>query len=186
MSRVIRRRWTGDQSAPTRRGRLSCEYEAYVPDSLAGRHFTLDGDVAADMADAEAAITRMNAEASALADTEALARLLLRAESLASARIEGLEVSRCGPSTSTYFQRFAPRYRRSRFVIVRLRLNIHRIAGRMHSPDYIRRTVDIHRLTETADMDVDGLWLNVGSTTPNRVQEVFARKDSSRMLQKES
>src|SRR5487761_748862 len=92
MSRVIRRRWTGDQSAPTRRGRLSCEYEAYVPDSLAGRHFTLDGDVAADMADAEAAITRMNAEASALADTEALARLLLRAESLASARIEGLEV----------------------------------------------------------------------------------------------
>jgi len=51
-----------------------------------------DGDVAADAADAEAAITRLNAEASALADTEALARLLLRAESVASSRIEGLEV----------------------------------------------------------------------------------------------
>src|ERR1700738_4158914 len=92
MSRVICRRWPGDQTAPTRRARLSCEYEAYVPDKLAGRHFTLDGDVAADVADAEAAIARMNAEASALADTEAMARLLLRAESVASSRIEGLEV----------------------------------------------------------------------------------------------
>jgi Fic family protein len=48
--------------------------------------------VAADVADAEAAIARLNERASALADTEALARLLLRAESVASSRIEGLEV----------------------------------------------------------------------------------------------
>ena len=33
-----------------------------------------------------------NIQASALADTEALARLLLRAESVASSRIEGLEI----------------------------------------------------------------------------------------------
>jgi Fic family protein len=92
MSRVIRRRWTGDTDAPSRRDRLSCEYEAYVPDLLTGRRITLDGDVAADIADAEAAIIRLNAEASSLADTEALARLLLRAESVASSRIEGLEI----------------------------------------------------------------------------------------------
>jgi Fic family protein len=48
--------------------------------------------VAAEVTDAEAAISRLNAEASALADTEALARLLLRAESVASSRIEGLEI----------------------------------------------------------------------------------------------
>jgi Fic family protein len=53
---------------------------------------TLDGDVAADVTDAEAAINRLNMEASTLADTEALARLLLRAESVASSRIEGLEI----------------------------------------------------------------------------------------------
>jgi Fic family protein len=41
---------------------------------------------------AETAITRLNAAALALADTEALARLLLRAESVASSRIEGLEI----------------------------------------------------------------------------------------------
>ena len=46
----------------------------------------LDGDVAADVADAERAITTLNIDASALVDTEALARLLLRAESVASSR----------------------------------------------------------------------------------------------------
>jgi Fic family protein len=71
---------------------LPCDYDAYVPDQLTSRRFTFDGDVAADAADAEAAITRLNAEASALADIEALARLLLRAESVASSRIEGLEI----------------------------------------------------------------------------------------------
>jgi Fic family protein len=48
--------------------------------------------LAAEVADAEAAIGRLNVVAVALADTEALARLLLRAESIASSRIEGLEV----------------------------------------------------------------------------------------------
>ncbi|MBO0802796.1 MAG: Fic family protein [Nocardiopsaceae bacterium] len=92
MSRVIRGRWPGNPSAPSRRGREPCEYEAYVPDRLTGRSIVLEGDVAADVAAAEAAMARMEAEASALADTEALARLLLRAESVASSRIEGLEI----------------------------------------------------------------------------------------------
>jgi Fic family protein len=52
----------------------------------------LDGDVAADVADAERAITELNATAVALVDTEALARLLLRAEAVASSYIEGLVV----------------------------------------------------------------------------------------------
>jgi Fic family protein len=75
-----------------RRDRASCDYEAYVPDPLVGRLLRLDGDVAADVADAETAVTRFDANAVALADTEALARLLLRAESVASSKIEGLEV----------------------------------------------------------------------------------------------
>jgi Fic family protein len=93
MSKVARRRWLTDMAAGLpRRDRRSCEYDAYVPDPLTGRAISLDGDVAADVADAERAITRLDAEAVALADTEALARLLLRAESVASSRIEGLEV----------------------------------------------------------------------------------------------
>jgi Fic family protein len=71
---------------------MPCDYEAYVPDPLIGRKIVLDGDVAADVADAETAIVRLNAHARALVDTEALARILLRAEAIASSRIEGLEV----------------------------------------------------------------------------------------------
>jgi Fic family protein len=92
MSKVFHRQWPGNPLAPYRRGRLPCDYEAYVPDLLNGRAVRLDGDVAADVTEAEAAISELNAQAFALADTEALARLLLRAESVASSRIEGLEV----------------------------------------------------------------------------------------------
>ena len=93
MAKLVKRRWeTTHTSGLPRRDRASCEYEAYVPDALVARAVRLDGDVAADVADAEAAVTRFDAKAVALADTEALARLLLRAESVASSLIEGLEV----------------------------------------------------------------------------------------------
>ena len=92
MARLEARRWEGDASGQTRRDRRPCDYEVYIPDPLVGRRFVLDGDVAADVADAEAALVRLDATAGALADTEALARLLLRAEAVASSRIEGLEV----------------------------------------------------------------------------------------------
>lgn len=92
MSKVLRRRWPGDPSGQSRRDRLPCDYEAYVPDRLVGRSFSLDGEVAAAVAEAEAAIIRLNSVATSLVDTEALARILLRAEAVASSRIEGLEV----------------------------------------------------------------------------------------------
>ncbi len=94
MAKILKRRWRSDLggSGRPRRDSRSCEYEVYVPDPLLGRQFTLDGDVAADIADAEAAIARLNAAANALVDTEALARILLRAEAVASSRIEGLVI----------------------------------------------------------------------------------------------
>jgi Fic family protein len=93
MSKVIKRHWSSDiGSGMSRKDRLSCDYESYVPDPLTGRGIALDGDVAADVVDAEVAIARLDVEASALIETEALARILLRAESVASSRIEGLEV----------------------------------------------------------------------------------------------
>jgi Fic family protein len=93
MVKLVKRRWESTNvSGLPRKDRASCEYEAYVPDPLVGRLIRLDGDVAADVADAEAAIARFDARAVVLADTEALARLLLRAESVASSKIEGLEV----------------------------------------------------------------------------------------------
>jgi Fic family protein len=94
VSKVIKRRWVSDVgSGMPRTDRRSCEYEAYVPDPLTGRRITLGGDVAADVAEAEVAIARLDVDASALIETEALARILLRAESVASSRIEGLQVA---------------------------------------------------------------------------------------------
>jgi Fic family protein len=93
MAKVIRRHWQTDiGSGLPRKDRRSCTYDAYVPDPLHGRSLTLDADVAADVADAERAIAELDVTASALVNTEALARLLLRAESVASSKIEGLEV----------------------------------------------------------------------------------------------
>lgn len=92
MAHLEQRRWPGEASGWTRRDRRPCDYAVYWPDAVANRSFVIDGDVAADVADAEAALVHLNASVSALSSTEALARLLLRAECVASSRIEGLEV----------------------------------------------------------------------------------------------
>ena len=63
-----------------------------MPDPLIDRPITFAGETAADIADAEAAVVRLNLHARSLIDSEAVARLLLRAEAVASSRIEGLEV----------------------------------------------------------------------------------------------
>jgi Fic family protein len=93
MAEVVKRHWNSEGlDGLPRRDRRPCEYEAYVPDALTGVPVVVKGDVAADVADAERAITALDTQALTLADTEALARILLRAESVASSRIEGLEV----------------------------------------------------------------------------------------------
>lgn len=93
MAKLIRLTWqsTLDPELP-RRDRKPCHYEAYVPDALQARPIQLDGEVAADVAEAEKELAQFNSHAEALATTEVLARLLLRAESMASSRIEGLVV----------------------------------------------------------------------------------------------
>ena len=92
MSGVEKRIWSDGSSGRSRRDRQPCWYEIYLPDQLVQRAFSLDGGVAADVVEAEAAVARFNAEASSLVSTEALARILLRAESVASSRIEGLRI----------------------------------------------------------------------------------------------
>jgi Fic family protein len=76
----------------SRKDRKPCEYHVYVPDNLVSRIFSLEGGVSADVVDAESALVRFNTEASSLVNTEALARILLRAESVASSKIEGLVI----------------------------------------------------------------------------------------------
>jgi Fic family protein len=100
MASFEERFWTPDPTLDTgigipRRDRRGGAYFAYRPDKLADRGFSLGGAEAADVADAERAISKLDRSSTTLADTEALARLLLRAESVASSHIEGLQI---GPS----------------------------------------------------------------------------------------
>jgi Fic family protein len=93
MPSLVKLRWAPaiTEGLP-RADREGCTYEAYVPDPLADRPINLTGQTAADAADAEHAIHRLQAGAHLLADTEAIARLLLRAEAVASSKIEGLQI----------------------------------------------------------------------------------------------
>lgn len=91
MATLIRKRWTASFEGMGRRDRQGCEYSAYVPDPLAGWNLLLPADLAADVADAETAIRRLNASDAAALNLEGIARFLLRAESVASSKIEGLD-----------------------------------------------------------------------------------------------
>ena len=75
VAKVARRHWVTDASAGLpRRDRLSCDFEAYIPDLLVGREVVLEGPVAADVSEAEAALVRLKLAVNALSDSEALAR----------------------------------------------------------------------------------------------------------------
>ncbi|MEA2011444.1 MAG: Fic family protein [Actinomycetota bacterium] len=91
MAEYVRRRWEPRFEGMTHRDRGGCSYDAYLPDPLAGWNLTLPGDLAADIADAETAIRDLNEAGTSHVSLEGLARFLLRAESVASSKIEGLD-----------------------------------------------------------------------------------------------
>jgi Fic family protein len=93
MAELVKLAWSpSPASGLARRDRRGCDYEAYIPDPIAGRPISLSGETAADVTEAELAVERLNTSASGLVDSEAIARLLLRAEAVASSKIEGLEI----------------------------------------------------------------------------------------------
>lgn len=89
--RYVHRIWQADPTvyAPPRY-RRACEYDAFVPEAVAGVDVALPGDVAGVVSDAERAISELNRAAGP--ELMPLARLLLRTESIASSKVEGLQV----------------------------------------------------------------------------------------------
>jgi Fic family protein len=93
MAELVKLMWPPNSaSGLPRRDRRGCEYEAYAPDRLVGGEISLSGPTTADVVDAERAVERLNQETRSLVGSEAVARLLLRAEAVASSKIEGFEV----------------------------------------------------------------------------------------------
>lgn len=92
MARYVTKHWKAGFEGATRSERKGGPYRVYEPDTLLGRTFLMDGATAADVSDAERAIAQFDSSTMALRNTEALARLVLRAEALSSSRIEGLVI----------------------------------------------------------------------------------------------
>jgi Fic family protein len=94
MARYETRSWPADPSAPGgRTERRAFSYRALVPEPIAELQLALPSSVAAAVSTAERAIDALNRDPPRLASLEVLARRLLRAESVASSRIEGLVLS---------------------------------------------------------------------------------------------
>src|SRR6201991_1010787 len=89
--RHIHQIWHADPTvyAPPRY-RRACEYDAFVPEPVAGVDVVLPGDVAGVVSDAEKAIADLNRAAGP--ELMPLARLLLRTESVASSKVEGMQL----------------------------------------------------------------------------------------------
>lgn len=93
MPRLVTVRWEADPNAyDGRRARAAFSYQAFVPDPIAEVLLDLSGAAALAVSQAEHAIQALNSGPTT-GGLEALAPLLLRAESVASSRIEGLELS---------------------------------------------------------------------------------------------
>src|SRR5450759_1489576 len=93
-SEQVERMWQARPDAlGGRRDRRPLSYRAFVPRRIAELNPVLDAHLVKLLNDAEAACRALNEDPPALLSLEALAGQLLRAESVASSRIEGLIVS---------------------------------------------------------------------------------------------
>ena len=92
--RRLKRIWTpADAAFGGRRSVRAFTYEAFLPDRVATLEPTFPSDVANVVTEAEVAVRAMNGPSARLATVDALSRQLLRSESVASSRMEGLVVS---------------------------------------------------------------------------------------------
>ena len=88
--RHLRRTWRHDPTlyAPARY-RRACQYDAFVPEPVANLSLDLPGEVAGVLSEAEQAVADLNRTTGP--ELAPLARLLLRTESIASSKVEGMQ-----------------------------------------------------------------------------------------------
>lgn len=101
--RYIEETWPGNPAGQTRAERQPGRFEAYVPYPMAEYEPELTGALSNLLSDSDGAVRELNQlDPGRALQIEALARQLLRQESLASSRIEGLTVSHKRISEADY------------------------------------------------------------------------------------
>jgi Fic family protein len=110
MSKWIQQRWEPNFGAfGGQKSRAAYAYRAFVPDPIGDLDVLFPGDIAEAMTAAEREVLALNASPPRFESLEALARQLLRAESVASSRIEGLELSHRRLARAAFTSEAAPR-----------------------------------------------------------------------------
>jgi Fic family protein len=87
-----KRYWQADPTMPAG-GRRGGSYRVFVPDPIAEREFPLDGESIGILVEATKALGHLQGARAEVTSLAALARNLLRSESAASSRIEGVKIT---------------------------------------------------------------------------------------------
>jgi Fic family protein len=93
LGRREERFWSVDHAAHVPRRQRAGVYEVFIPEHIGERDFSLDGPAVAAIAEAQAAVAQLDGRAPRVATLAAVARNMLRSESAASSRIEGVLIS---------------------------------------------------------------------------------------------
>ena len=156
-----KRLWPADPGAyGGRKARRPGAYEVFIPDEISGRDFPLDGDAVAAVTEATRALQHLEASPPRIATLGALAQNLLRSESVASSRIEGVHLSHKRLARAAYQADRGQRDRRAAEVLGNVEAMNHAIEiGTAGKPLTTSDIEDIHRtlLRFTEDADIGGV-----------------------------
>ena len=143
-----------------RKARRAGAYDVFIPDEIAGGDFPLDGDAVAAVTDATRALQHLEASPPRVATLGALAQNLLRCESVASSRIEGVHLSHKRLARAAYQADEGQRDQRAAEVLGNVEAMKRAIEiGTAGRPLTVADIEDIHRtlLRFTDDTEIAGV-----------------------------
>jgi Fic family protein len=136
------------------------QYEVFIAVGIHDRDFTLDSEAVAAVVEATEALRHLESSAPRVATLGALAQNLLRSESVASARIEGVNLSHKRLARAAYRAEKGQRDPRAAEVLGNVEAMKHAIElGTRTEPLKVAGIEEIHRtlLRFTSDADIAGI-----------------------------
>jgi Fic family protein len=176
LGQFVTRRWTPDPSLPMGPAfSMPFAYEAYAPDEIGATDPVLPASVARVLHEADEAVSELNGDVPDVTGLEALARQLLRQESVASSRIEGLVMSHRRLARAAIAEESQYRDTSSEAILGNIAAMEHAITvtSALESID-AAAIVDVHRvlMENTRDSRIAGLvrdrqnWIGGNSYNP--------------------
>jgi Fic family protein len=160
LGRFEKRLWPADPGAyGGRTARRAGRYEVFIPDEIAAAEFALTGTAVAAVTDAAKALQHLNASPPRIVTLGALAQML-RAESVASSRIEGVHLSHKRLAVAAYQAETGHRDPRAAEVLGNVEAMKRAIElGAADGPFTLADLKNIHRtlLRFTSDAEIAGV-----------------------------